>query len=82
MDTKITSPLRSDHAALSLHWVTLGTDNKRYTSLGWARPSPKFFFRHTSEKTSKQARGTHLGSCIMKKMKENKTAVIQELLKI
>jgi len=46
----MTSPLRSDHAALSLHCVTLGTHNKGYTVRGSARPSPKFFFHFVPEK--------------------------------
>jgi hypothetical protein len=49
-DKKMTSPLRYDHAALSLHCVTLGTHNKGYTVRGSARPSPKFFFHFVPEK--------------------------------
>jgi len=46
----MTSPLRSDPAALSLHFVSLGTHNKGYTVRGSARLSLKFFFRYALEK--------------------------------
>ncbi len=49
-DKKMTSPLRSDHAALSLHCVTLGTHNKGYTRNGSARHFSKFFFHFVPEK--------------------------------
>jgi len=37
-----TSPLRSDHSALSLHCVTLGTYNKDYEENASAQHFPKF----------------------------------------
>ena len=40
----------SCHAALSLHFVSLGAYNKGYTVRGSARPSPKFFFHFVPEK--------------------------------
>jgi len=46
----VTSPLRSDHAALSLHSVSFGSYNKGYTVQPSARASPKFFFHFVPEK--------------------------------
>jgi len=45
-----TFSLRSNHAALSFRYATLGAYNKGYTVRGSARPSPKFFFHFVPEK--------------------------------